>query len=44
VTGPQAVLPCLAPFPAGRMEAYPVADLVSSAPNEGPELVRPLPG
>ena len=38
------VLPCLRPLPAERMEAYPVSSLVSSALNEGPQLVAPLSG
>jgi putative SOS response-associated peptidase YedK len=39
-----SVLPCLRALPAERMEVYPVSALVSSALNEGPELVRPLSG
>jgi len=38
------VLPCLRSLPAERMEVYPVSALVSSALNEGPELVQPLSG
>ncbi|HUO64558.1 MAG TPA: SOS response-associated peptidase [Terriglobales bacterium] len=38
------VLPCLRSLPAERMEVYPVSTLVSSALNEGPELVQPLSG
>jgi putative SOS response-associated peptidase YedK len=41
---PAAALACLRPVPGGRMEAYPVGPGVSSAHNEGPDLVRPLPG
>lgn len=36
------LLRCLGPLPAERMEAYPVSTLVSSAVNEGPELIEPL--
>jgi len=36
------LLCCLGPFPADRLEAYPVSALVSSAVNEGPELIEPL--
>jgi putative SOS response-associated peptidase YedK len=36
------VLPCLFPLPADRMEAYPVATLVSSRGNDGPHLVDPV--
>ena len=42
VADPVAVLPCLRPYPAEAMEGYPVAPLVSSVRNDGPELVRPL--
>jgi putative SOS response-associated peptidase YedK len=38
-----AVLPLLQPFPAERMEAYPVSTLVSSPQNDGPALVVPAP-
>ncbi len=38
-----AVLPLLRPFPAERMEAYPVSTLVSSSQNDGPALVVPAP-
>jgi putative SOS response-associated peptidase YedK len=38
-----AVLPLLRPFPAERMEAYPVSTLVSSPQNDGPALVEPAP-
>jgi len=40
---PLKVLPCLRPFPADRMEAFPVSALVSSPQNEGGELVEPMP-
>jgi putative SOS response-associated peptidase YedK len=42
VTDPAAVLPCLRPLPAERMEAFPVSTLVSSPRNEGPRLVEPV--
>jgi putative SOS response-associated peptidase YedK len=42
VTEPAAVLPCLRPLPAQRMEGYPVSALVSSPGNEGPRLVQPV--
>ncbi len=42
VTDPLAVLGCLRPSPPHDMEAYAVGPLVSSAWNEGPELVQPL--
>jgi len=42
VTDPVALLGCLRPYPAQEMEAYPVGPLVSSAWNEGPELIEPL--
>ena len=42
VTNVAEVLACLRSLPAERMEAYPVSPLVSSALNEGPELVEPL--
>ena len=38
-----AVLPLLRPFPAERMEAYPVSTLVSSPQNDGPALIEPAP-
>jgi len=38
------VLPCLRSLPAEQMEVYPVSTLVSSALNEGPELVEPFSG
>jgi len=44
VTDPAAVLPCLRPLPADRMEAYPVSTLVSSPGNEGRRLVEPVSG
>jgi putative SOS response-associated peptidase YedK len=40
LTGP-AVSACLRPFPAERMEAYPVSALVSSPRNDGSELIEP---
>jgi putative SOS response-associated peptidase YedK len=42
VIDPAAVLLCLRPLPAERMEAYPVSTLVSSPRNEGPRLVEPV--
>ncbi len=42
-TSPSAVLGLLAPYPAEAMAGWSVSSLVSSAANDGPELVRPLP-
>jgi putative SOS response-associated peptidase YedK len=42
VTDAGIVLGCLEPYPAAVMEAYPVASLVSSVRNDGPDLVEPL--
>jgi putative SOS response-associated peptidase YedK len=42
VTDPFAVLPLLQPFPAERMEAYPVGHAVGAVANDGPELLLPL--
>jgi putative SOS response-associated peptidase YedK len=39
VTDPAALLPLLVPYPAAEMDAYPVAPLVSSVRNDGPELI-----
>jgi len=36
------LLPLLGPYPADRMEAYPVSPLVSSPGNDGPALVEPV--
>jgi putative SOS response-associated peptidase YedK len=44
VTNTAEVLPWLRSLPGERMELYPVSSLVSSALNEGPELVQPLSG
>jgi putative SOS response-associated peptidase YedK len=44
VTDPTTVLPCLRPFPAMLMEAYPVSMLVSSPGNDGVRLVEPVMG
>src|SRR5262249_24852864 len=41
VIAPAKVLPCLRPFPADRMEAYPVSTLVSTPGNDGAELIEP---
>ncbi len=41
VTDPLVVLGCLRPYPTHEMEAYPVGPLVSSAWNEGAELIEP---
>ena len=37
----QAALSYLQPVPPDQFEAYPVSSLVSSARNEGPELIEP---
>lgn len=37
------LLPLLRPYPAERMEAYPVSTLVSSPGNDGPALIEPVP-
>ena len=42
LTEPHAVLGLLHPYQADRMEAYPVAPLVSSVRHEGSELIAPL--
>lgn len=42
VTEPAAALPCLRPYPAELMEAYPVSPAVGSVANDGPQLVLPL--
>ncbi len=42
VTDPIDVIACLRPYPTQEMKAYPVGPLVSSAWNEGPELIQPL--
>jgi len=34
----------LAPYPAGEMDAYPVSGRVNDPGNDGPDLIRPLPG
>ena len=39
---PVAALACLRPYPAERMTVFPVATLVSSPENDGPELLQPL--
>ena len=39
---PELVLELLRPYPAQLMEAYPVSARVSSARNEGPDLIQPL--
>ena len=41
LTEADQVLDCLRPFPAERMEAYPVSALVSSPRNDGSELIEP---
>jgi putative SOS response-associated peptidase YedK len=40
LTRPDDILSLLGPFPAEQMQAYPVAALVNSWENEGPELVQ----
>ena len=42
LTGGADVLSCLGSYPAERLEAYTVSTLVSSALNEGPELIEPV--
>ncbi|HVA92648.1 MAG TPA: SOS response-associated peptidase [Chloroflexota bacterium] len=41
LTAGPAILGLLHPYPPAEMEAYPVSSLVSTARNEGPELIRP---
>ena len=41
LTDADQVLSLLGPYPAERMQAYPVAALVNSWENEGPELLQP---
>ncbi len=43
VTDPAEVIAWLRAYPADGMEAYPVADLVNSVRNDGPELIKRLP-
>jgi putative SOS response-associated peptidase YedK len=43
-TDPEAIRPLLAPPPPGTFRAYPVTTDVSDVRNNGPELVRELPG
>ena len=43
VTAREGLLGLLEPAAPGRLEAYPVAPLVSNVRNNGPELVDPLP-
>jgi putative SOS response-associated peptidase YedK len=38
---PEVVLPLLHPYPAADMDLYPVSSRVSSARNEGPDLIEP---
>ena len=40
--GRAALLGLLRPYPADRMEAYPVSAAVSSVANDSPELIRPV--
>jgi putative SOS response-associated peptidase YedK len=42
--GPADLESLLAPYPAGEMEAFPVSGKVNDPANEGPDLIRPLPG
>jgi putative SOS response-associated peptidase YedK len=37
------LVPLLGPYPAGEMTAHPVATLVNSPDNEGPDLIDPVP-
>jgi len=37
-----SMVPCLRPYPADRMEAFPLSTLVSSPQNEGKKLVEPV--
>lgn len=41
---PHAALASLQPVPAEMIEAYPVASLVSSVRNDGPDLIEPVSG
>jgi len=34
----------LSPYPSGEMEGYPVSGKVNDPKNDGPDLIRPLPG
>jgi putative SOS response-associated peptidase YedK len=40
----RAALSYLQPVPPDQFEVYPVSTLVSSARNEGPDLIQPLEG
>ena len=42
VVDPAVILPCLRPYPANEMVAFPVATLVSSPRNDDPTLIQPL--
>jgi putative SOS response-associated peptidase YedK len=42
VAADTAVMACLRPYPAALMTAFPVSTRVSSARNEGPDLIEPL--
>ena len=42
VTEPERLLPLLKPYPAEKMEAYPVSSVVNSPAHESGECVRPL--
>jgi len=39
---PQSLLPLLKPYPAEKMEAYPVRTLVNSPGHESEECVQPI--
>jgi len=44
VTKPDRLLPLLKPYPAERMQAYPVSSVVNSPAHESAECVQPVPG
>ena len=43
VTEPQRLLPLLKPYPAEKMEAYPVSSVVNSPGHESGECIQPIP-
>jgi putative SOS response-associated peptidase YedK len=44
VTEPPSLLPLLMPYPAERMEGYPISDFVNSPSQESNRCVQPIPG
>jgi putative SOS response-associated peptidase YedK len=42
ITDPERLLPLLVPYPADKLEAYPVSPLVNSPAHDSPQLVLPI--